>query len=393
VTRPHVSFLSYPFAAFVNPTLPLISVMVRRGYRVTCATTESFATRVAQLGAEPILCPRISLDGAIDEKDPQGGLDQFFRRYIEHVEFMIAESTRIYASDPPGLVLYNNLALAGVVLSRKLQIRAVQLNATFALDRSRLHRQFRDFAYRRDLIETSSRLDRFLEGRDIDFSDFLFSREEFNIYLFPKPLQPLAEVFGTDCFYAGRCAAEQPHYGDWNPGGCIDKRIVLISTSTMYVRGPEYFKMCIEALAGVSDLHVILSIGDSNDPKSLGTLPSNFEIIQHTAHLKLLPYVKLFIYLGGSISTSEAMYHGVPLLALSFGFKEIESMGERLEDLGIGIHLKKADMSAKSIQEITAQILSDSAMLSRVKEMSRIVRREPGAEETINRIEDHLAGC
>jgi MGT family glycosyltransferase len=390
VARPHIAIVSYPFAAFVNPTLPLVAVLIRRGYRVTYATTEPFARRVAQLGAELIPCQPISLDNVAEEPDPAAVAARFFPRLWEHIETAMSTLTRTYEQDRPVLLLYNNLALAGHILARRLGLRGVQLNATFALNQQGLHRQARDFRIRQSICESSGRLDGFIQRHDVASEGYLFSREKLNIYLFPRALQPLAESFDNSCFYAGRCAGEQPYYGDWPLENAAGRPIVLVSTSTMYVRGPDYFRMCIEALSGL-EFHVLLSIGGSNDAASLGPLPSHFEVIQHTAHVRILPYASLFIYLGGSISTSEAMYHGVPLLVMSFGFAEIEWMGDILEDLGIGIHLKKAHMNAKAIRELAGQILSDSAMLNRLKLMKRAVRQDPGAEEAVNRIEDYAA--
>jgi NDP-glycosyltransferase len=392
MTRPHVSIVSYPFAAFVNPTLPLAAVLVRRGYRVTYATTEQFAPRVSSLGVEVIPCPTVCVDNVVDRNDLEGAIARFLVKFEEHTDVAIAKLTPIYQYDRPVLLLYNNLAMAGHILARRLNLRRAQLNATFALERSQMHRQARDFRTRQDLIEASNRLDGFLEKYGIASEGYYFCREALNIYLFPKALQPLAEGFDDSCFYAGRCAGEQPYYGEWLPENVDRRPIVLVSTSTMYVRGPGYFRMCIEALSGL-EFRVLLSIGDSNDAASLGVLPPHFEIVQNIAHVKILPYASLFIYLGGSISTSEAMYHGVPLLVLSFGFKEIEFMGDILEDLGIGIHLKKDEMSVQSVRALSSKILSDEAMLIRVKQMKRVVRMEPGAEEAVNRIEDYLAGA
>src|SRR4051794_36250739 len=56
--QPHVAFVSYPQHPHVGPILPIVSVLVRRGYRVSCVVSDVFAARVAQLGAQPVICER-----------------------------------------------------------------------------------------------------------------------------------------------------------------------------------------------------------------------------------------------------------------------------------------------------------------------------------------------
>jgi len=158
----------------------------------------------------------------------------------------------------------------------------------------------------------------------------------------------------------------------------------------MYVRGIEYFKMCVDALRELS-LHVILSIGDGGDPAWYDTLPPHFEVVQHIPHVQILPYVDLFVFLSGTISTAEALYHGVPMLVTSHGVKELEWQGDNIDSLGIGIHLKKADTSAAAIRHFANKLLCDSALHNRVRQFQKIVRRDPGAEEVANRIEEHMA--
>ena len=58
MTNRHIAFFSVPYPPHVNPTLAIVSVLVRRGYRVTYVTSDTFAARVAALGAfEVVSCP------------------------------------------------------------------------------------------------------------------------------------------------------------------------------------------------------------------------------------------------------------------------------------------------------------------------------------------------
>lgn len=382
--RIHIAFFGVPYPPHVNPTLPIVSVLVRRGYRVTYVTSDLFESRISSSGAEVILCSRHPVrvtDGSLDESEDKA----FF-----HLAVATLQRVRpFYRENKPDLIVYDWLALAGRILAEELNIPAIQMSVSFAQDRRFHGEQLKDPGFRQHELENSQLFDRFLRKYGVESNGFIFHREKLNLYLFPKFLQPPGDVFGTDCFYAGRCAGEQPYYGGWRNTWADDTAVALVSTSTTYVQGAPYFKACVSALADMQ-WRGILSIGDSGDPASMGPLPEKFEIVQHNSHIKILPYIDLFICLGGIVTMSEAAYHGVPLVVASRGFPELEWQAERMSGIGMGVWIHEHEITADGIKAAITGLLQDQLILAKVKELRRTVRSEPGGEETANRIEEYL---
>ena len=383
MTKPHIAFLSFPHPPEVNPTIPIAAVLVRRGYRVSFVTSEQFASRLAAVGADVIRCPAFnprsiytSAEG-MNVWSPVGGLA------IETVEAV----TPLFEKDRPDLLIYDTLALAGRILANRWRIPAAQTTPMFAVDPDNLNTQIPDPQYRGEEMQFSEAADSFLQKQGVASSGFAFHREKLSIYLFPKALQVPGNVFGRECFYAGRCAAEQPYYGHWHRKA-ERMPFALVSNSTTYASGPEFFRVCIDALSGLG-MYVVLSIG-SIDPALLGKLPEHFEIVRGVSHVQILPHMSLFICPGGIVTQAEAMYHGVPLIAVSNGFGELEWVGENIPRLGIGIHLKKADTVPAKIRKAAIQVLGDQTIRGNVRRLQNIVRRDAGGEETANRIEEYL---
>jgi MGT family glycosyltransferase len=382
----HIAFVVYLAHPSIGPTLPIVSVLVRRGYRVTYVTSDQFAPRVAAMGAEVILC------SGVPDQIPSDGIDEnghFQDQLTRLAERTLEEVLPCYERDKPALIIYDYAALAGKILAKRLGVPAIQTSPCFAHD-ARVHsKQVRNPQFRESILGWGRLLDSFMARSGIPNYDFLFHREDLNIYLFPKILQPCADTIDESCFYAGRCAGEQPYYGSWQRGYDDGSPIVFVAASTLYTQGPEYFRMCVDALTG-REWHVILSIGDAGNPASLGRLPSNVEIVQRVSHVKILPYVSMFICLGGIITTAESMYHGVPLIVTSHGFSELEYQADNIVDLGIGIHLPKGDLTVENLRRASDQVFADDSMRKRMEDVRRVVRRQPGAEDTVNRIEDYL---
>jgi MGT family glycosyltransferase len=387
--KAHVSFFSFPHHPHVNPTIPIVRTLVRRGYRVTYATSERFARRLSEVGAEVIVGPDFNISKLSESPSDPTKPDQF--PFCQIALRMLAQCQRFYENNRPDLVIYDWVAFAGRILAHRWGVPAVQTSPQFAHDRAAFAAEDdNDSKFLQGCLEYCRATDDFLRRHGVTTArDFLFHREGLNVYLFPKPLQPNADLMGDDCFYAGRLAGEQLYFGDWQRTDNGERPLVLVANSSTYLRSPEFFKMCMDALSGQS-CHVVLSIGEYGDAKALGTLPPHVEIAQNTSHVQILRYASLAIGLGGIISRAEATYYGVPTIALSCGYPENEWEQRHFERLGTAIHLPQSEMNAENLRRAIVRAFDDAELQRRVKALQHAVRREPGAEETVNRIEDYL---
>jgi MGT family glycosyltransferase len=381
----HVAVIGHPMPPHVGPTLPVVSTLVRRGYRVTYVTSRSFASRVAATGATVVETSPFRPFTTLEPYEKQN----FQHPYCRAALRTLATVMSVYENDKPGLIVYDLVAFAGRILAHQWKIPAVQTCPTFALRRATFDRSIENPDFRRELFELGAHADRFLTNHGISNSDFLFHRERLNIYFVPRDLQPDKYASDESCFFAGRCPGEQLYYGQWHRTQDHHGPTILVSTSTVYLQGPEFFKLCIDTLVGFKG-RVILSVGDHMDVGSLGPLPPHFEIVQGAAHVMILPHVSLFICLGGNITAAEAAYHGVPLIVTSHGFTELEYQGDNIENAGLGLHLRKNDLDVDNLRSAVTRVLGDATLLNKVRLIQRSVRREPGAEEVANRIEEYL---
>jgi len=384
--KPHIAFISFPHHPHVNPTLPIASVVARRGFKVSFATSDRFADRANDVGTDVVAIPKFQIDTLDDEVESGNRLHPPICQLAVRT---LAPLIHAYKDDKPDLIIYDLLAFAGRILACKWNIPAIQTSPTFAHIREKWSEQVTNPSFRASLAEISRRANLFFERHGVIGGDFIFHRERLNIYLFPRALQPFVNFVDDRCFYAGRCAAEQPYFGDWKCPTANNRPIALVATSTTYIQGAEFFKMCIDAFSGLG-WHVIMSIGDSGDAASLLPLPPHFEIVKNTSHIRILPHVDLQVCLGGIITSAEAAYHGVPLVVLSHGFPELEWQADNLERLGVGVHVRKADTNSKTLREVINRTANDLEMRRKVKRLQHETHREPGSEDTANRIEQYI---
>lgn len=391
---PHVVFFGIPHPPHSNPTLPVISVLVRRGYRVTYVTSESYAARAVALGADvatyqngPALPPDFKpwLTLRADLNVPN------FSGLCPLASWTLEKVAPVFESDKPDLIIYDLVSLAGRIAAHRWRVPAVQISPQYAFDPENFESQIKDHQFREWVHRQAREADRFLQAAGVVADEFMFHREGLNVYTFPKAFQPSgAALTDSTCLYAGRCPAEQPSHGEWHVGTAQGRPVLLLSASTTYVRDVEYFKAYCQALDG-TQWHVVIAVSDQFDIAALGRLPKNFEIVRGISLVKVLPYASLFVFQGGTTSATEAVYHGVPQIAVTCGFAELEWCADtNITRLGLGVHLKKEDFSVDNIKGAVQRASENREILSNVKRVRHIVRREPGAEEVVNRIDELL---
>lgn len=394
MTSIHIAFFCIPNAAHTNAILSIMAELVRRGYRVTYVTSERFASRALATGVEMVICRR----WADSDPEREARFDTHPRIVVCNMNGACRATVRLlnevlsfYEENRPDLIVYDLVNFTGRILANRWRIPAVQISPQCALDESTLTTQISGADFREWVLEQGRKAETFFERYGVVAHGFVFHREELNIYSIPKAFQPYGPSLDDDrCMYASRCVVERPCDAEWALQSDVRKPIALVATSTTYTRDPEYFRACVDALSE-SGWHVVISIPDDQDVESLGSLPPNLEIAKGIPQIKILRHASLLIFQGGNISATEAAHFGVPMIAATFGFAELEwSADTNVVRLGLGIHLKKDEFSVRNVREAAARISKDGTIQENVRQLRRIVQSEPGGAEVANRIESHL---
>ncbi|XP_045479825.1 UDP-glycosyltransferase UGT5-like [Harmonia axyridis] len=86
--------------------------------------------------------------------------------------------------------------------------------------------------------------------------------------------------------------------------------------------------------------------------------------------------VKLFISHGGLFSTMEAVYHGLPVMAISV-FAEQKLNGKRAESNGFARHVPFKELTEENFSELLDDLLKDPKYKENAKKRSQIMREKP----------------
>lgn len=373
----HITIINIPAYGHVNPTLALVEKLCEKGHRVTYATTEEFAPAVQQAGARPLLYETtISVDPQqIKELMEKNETPLMF---LKESLGILPQLEELYKEDQPDLIVYDFIALAGKLLADKLQVPAVRLCSSYAQNESF---QMGTEEMLKQVKEAEAEFQAFLEQENLPAVSFeqLAIPEAFNIVFMPRSFQIKNETFDDRFCFIGPSLGKRSEQERLLLKEKGDRPLMLISLGTAFNAWPEFYQMCMEAFGGAK-WHVIMSVGKSIEPDSLGDIPDNFTVRQSVPQLDVLAEADVFISHGGMNSTMEAMNEGVPLVVIP-QMHEQELTAQRVEELGLGIYLPKEEVSVPRLQQAIGNIFSDKEIHSRVKDMQKDVKEAGGAEQ------------
>lgn len=387
MTGLHIAIFNVAAPVHINPTLSVVAVLIRRGHRVTYITSKAFEGLISASGARVVLWS----DLRNNDKYNQGPTETY-ASIVRDALACFDAALATFEGDAPDLILYDALSLTGLVVAGKLNVPAVRISPQLIFDDYNAARLPPSNVAQQSVVAIQKRYaGPFFEELGIQSPADIYNRDTPSIYFYVRNLQLHGEIPEKCSLYAGRCAAERPYSGTWRSAAAPGTFTVLVSTSTVYRQGQraEYYKKCLDALSGL-DCHAVLSIGPNVERGAVGPLPRNAEIAPDIPQLQIMPHADTIVCLGGMTTTIEAMYHGLSMIMLTHSAPEPELYAENVQQHGLGVHLRGADVPADVIRDGVLQVMSQDSIKSNVREMQRVVRRSAGAEEVCNWLEEYV---
>lgn len=386
--RRHFGFVNVPAVGHVNPTLPLVEELVRRGHRVSYATGPSMLARVEAVGAEPVPLPiglsNLNLLADVDF------FPENFSRTAEH--FLVDAQSSFplllehFAHDRPDAVCYDGLAFAGRLLAEKLAIPGISLVPHFAgHENFSLCEQFKHprlAAFCRSIAEFAAEY-----GVTTDLRPTGGSPSPLNLVFIPKQFQIASGRFDERFCFLGPSLGQRAEV-QWQPMHG-DAPLLFISLGTVFNDRPEFYRMCFEAF-GDSRWQVAMAIGDHVDLAELGQVPENFEVRSFFPQPAVLRHAIAFLSHAGMNSTMESLYYAVPLVAVPQMFEQSLN-ARRIEQLGLGRRLVLDELTTEQLRTVVNEVAADEDVRANLIGMQRALHDCGGAVAGAEALETHLS--
>ena len=381
--RSHIAVFNVPQHGRVNPTLGVVRELVRRGHRVSYATNQALAAKVAEAGAEPVV-----VDGMLAEEHaaPEAVADASALA-LDDARRTLPLLADVFERDRPDLVLYETQAWAGSVLAGRWGVPAIQLTCT--------HAYYEGWA--EDLFGTPdlSTLPLFAQFAAFvaEFSphtsvfEFVFPAHHRSLVFIPRTFQRRAETVGDRHLFVGPVVEGRSLEGSWAPPD-TERPVLLIALGSLFTGRPGFYAACMDAFAEL-DWHVVMAVGHQIDLADLPQAPPNFEVHRSVPQLQVLAQASAFVTHAGMGSVLEALHYGVPMVAVP-QMAEQRVNADQIASLRLGRHLPRDDADASALREAVLEVVDDPAIIESVRAMQADITRSGGAVAAADHIEAGL---
>ncbi|KAF2895932.1 hypothetical protein ILUMI_10246 [Ignelater luminosus] len=114
------------------------------------------------------------------------------------------------------------------------------------------------------------------------------------------------------------------------------------------------------------------------EDEKLSGKPSNVKISKWLPQTDVLahPNIKLFITHGGLLSTTEAVYHGVPIVGIPLYGDQVMNLANA-ENNGIGRGLPYSELTEDKLSDLIQEVLTNPKYADNAKRRSSIMRDQP----------------
>jgi MGT family glycosyltransferase len=375
----------------VTPTLPLVAELVRRGHRVEYACGPEFREAIGQAGAQWVAMPGLAPFVPPAQVGPEI-VALWFRHFFAGLAATYPVLLAHCRAHRPDAVVYDATNWPARLVARRMGLRAVRTipnlaeNETYSQVNEALNTGLEGdpqmAAFADDVAAFAA-----AHGADIDVAGIMDVVEDLNLVFVARAFQPAGDSFDDRFRFVGAMIGEREQVQSWSSPHA-ELPLLFVSLGSIFTDRPVVYRTCVEAF-GDGHFQVAMTIGDV-DPADVGPLPPTVQVASWFPQLAVLRQARAFITHAGMNSTMEALYYGVPMLALP-QMPEQAVNADRLAALGLGVKLDPQAITADALRSAVDQVTVSPVIQANLHRMQAEVRDAGGAEAGAQAIEEYLA--
>lgn len=368
----NILMINLPYHGHTNPTLPLTCELVKRGHKIIYINAEIFRAKIEKTGAEFV--PYKNFPVTLSEKEKK-------RRC-----FRAAFETAMAMEKSFDLLIYEMFFYPGIEIARRKNIPCVRQFSQPAWSKEMWDEApgiFKISAKLIDLQVLKKKDAQCIGLKDIGLKDgILNSKPDLNIVYVAEQFQNKRELF--DDSYIFMIPKSEKNICEVNiPYSQMKRPIVYISLGSI-ISNKGFCKECIRAF-GNKEFSVILNTGKIN-PDSLGNIPDNIYAYSFVPQIEVLENVDVFLTHCGMNSINEAMYTGVPMVAMPFVNDQLTN-AKRLMEMGVAKQVRSFPSRGKELYNKVCQVYKNKEIGLNINRLKEQIENQTDWNCVIERIE------
>ena len=390
----HLAIVSLGAFGHINPTLSLTTELVNAGHRVTYFTTEDFRKVIEPTDAKfvPMKSWMAENDKHNESKEEKndGQEDNVAAvvpfLFLNEAGAFIEDVLSVLREDRPDAILHDFAGIAGTMAADILGIPNVMLYTSYPSNGSySVAASFEGIPADHPLrIAADQIADGYVEKygcRKMTVKEIFDGQGDLNLVMMQKRLVPNYETFDDSFVFTGVQIGKRSTFGTWQAPD-NGKPLLYSSLGTAFNNWPEYYPILFDAVRDL-DINVFAALG-AIDPDSLTDVPANVELGKMVPQLDILSQASVFITHAGMGGTGEAIYYGVPMIAIP-QMDEQAITARQIERNGLGFALlDKGGITSEMLKEKIQILLNDPSYKEKVNEFSADMKTLGGAKASVN---------
>lgn len=150
-------------------------------------------------------------------------------------------------------------------------------------------------------------------------------------------------------------------------------------------RTPGLFPAILSALRD-APVNLIVSVGRDQDPDQFGPQPAQIHIERYIPQNLLLPHCDVVITHGGFSTVTEALVHGLPLIAIPIDADQPLN-AQRCAALGVAEVIEPERRTPEAIRTALHKVLDDPSYRQNAQEIRDEIARLPGPDHAAELLE------
>lgn len=393
---PKALFFNLPAHGHINPSLPLVAELTRRGHEIVYFAAPAYRASIEAAGAAFRAC-----EGLADDYFEAAGLGRaapLSAAYalISASAAILPRLLEIARAEKPDYIIYDGLCTWGRLVARILRLPAVASLALRPLSRppplALLRRLplilpplWRDCGAGAQAVRRARALAGQYGLPPIGLMSIINNTGDLSISYTSSAFQPFPETVDRSVRFVGWTLNESAADAGFSLAAARGRRVIYVSLGTVNNADAGFFRACIEAFTGL-DVCVVISTGKRIAPQSFGTLPENIAVHAWVPQVAALKQAALFITHGGMNSLNDGLYLGVPLLLVPQQLEQtLNAM--RAVELGAGLLLKKRQVSPATLRQKALRLLNEPAFGRAAQRLGETLRTAGGAARAADAVE------
>lgn len=165
--------------------------------------------------------------------------------------------------------------------------------------------------------------------------------------------------------------------------------LIYASMGTLQNRLLGIFKSIAEACNDL-DAQLVISLGGSATPDSLGSLPGNPLVVGYAPQLELLQKASLTITHAGMNTTLESLNNGVPLVAIPIA-NDQPGVAARIVWAGAGELVPLARLTVPKLRNAVQKVLTEDSYKKNAVRLQEAIQKAGGVSRAIDIVEQAVS--